>query len=37
VRDLVVEQLELSALLATYAEERGFLPFHSAMRVALLL
>jgi hypothetical protein len=37
VRDLVVEQLELSAILATYEEERGFPPFPPAMRVALLL
>ena len=37
VRNLVVEQLDLSAILETYVEERGFLPFHPAMMVALLL
>ena len=37
VRDLVVEQLDLSAILDTYAEDRGFPPFHPAMMVALLL
>jgi len=37
VRDLVVEQLDLSAILITYAEERGYPPFHPAMMVALLL
>ena len=33
VRDLVVEQLDLSAILATYVEDRGFPPFHPAMMV----
>jgi hypothetical protein len=28
VRDLVVEQLDLSAIFATYVEDRGFPPFH---------
>jgi len=37
VRNLVVEQLDLSAILETYVEERGFPPFHPAMMVALLL
>jgi transposase len=37
VRDLVVEQLDLSAILETYVDERGFPPFHPAMMVALLL
>ena len=37
VRDLVVEELDLSAILDTYAEEKGFPPFHPAMMVALLL
>jgi transposase len=34
---LVVEQLDLSAILETYVDERGFPPFHPAMMVALLL
>ncbi len=37
VRDLVVEQLDLSVILDSYDEERGFPPFHPAMMVALLL
>jgi transposase len=37
VRDLVVEQLDLSAILNAYDEERGYPPFHPAMMVALLL
>ena len=37
VRDLVVEELDLSAILNTYVEEKGFPPFHPAMMVALLL
>jgi transposase len=37
VRDLVVEQLDLASILATYEEDRGFPPFHPAMMVALLL
>ena len=32
-----MEQLDLSAILGTYEEERGFPPFHPAMMVALLL
>ena len=31
VRDLVVEQLDLAAILDTYEEERGFPPFHPAI------
>lgn len=31
VRDLVVEQLDLSEILDTYEEERGYPPFHPAM------
>ena len=37
VRDLVVEQLDLSAILDGYQEERGFPPFHPEMMVASLL
>jgi transposase len=37
VRDLVVEQLDLSAIFETYVEDRGYPPFHPAMMVALLL
>ena len=37
VRNLVVEQLDLSAILNTYGEERGYPPFHPGMMVALLL
>ncbi len=37
VRDLVVEQLDLSQILDSYDEERGYPPFHPAMMVALLL
>jgi len=37
VRDTVREGLDLSAILATYAEERGYPPYHPGMMVALLL
>jgi len=37
VRDTVREGLELGAIVATYAEERGQPPYHPAMMVALLL
>lgn len=37
VRDLVVDELDLSAILDAYVEERGYPPFHPAMMVALLL
>jgi hypothetical protein len=30
----VVEQLDLSAILDTYQEERGFPPFHPALKLA---
>jgi len=37
VRDLVREQLDLSAVYAKYTELRGYPPYHPAMMVALLL
>ena len=37
VRDLVADELDLSAILDTYVEERGYPPFHPAMMAALLL
>lgn len=37
VRDLVREQLDLSAILDTYDEERGFPPYHPTMMTAVLL
>jgi transposase len=37
VRDTVREALDLSAILGTYTEERGFPPYHPGMMVALLL
>jgi hypothetical protein len=37
VRDTVREALDLSAILDTYPEERGFPPYHPGMMVALLL
>ena len=37
VRDIVREELDLSAILAAYAEPRGYPPYHPAMMVALLL
>ena len=37
VRDLVVEELDLSEILAAYTEERGYPPYHPAMMTALLL
>ena len=37
VRDTVRESLDLSAILAAYAEERGYPPYHPAMMAALLL
>lgn len=37
VRDIVREELDLSAILSTYTEARGFPPYHPAMMVALLL
>lgn len=37
VRDTVREVLDLSAILASYREERGYPPYHPGMMVALLL
>jgi len=37
VRDTVREGLDLSAILGTYAEERGYPPYHPGMMVAVLL
>ena len=37
VRDLVVEELDLAAILDTYMEDKGYPPFHPAMMVAFLL
>ncbi len=37
VRDLVRDSLDLSAILETYGEERGFPPYHPTMMTALLL
>ena len=37
VRDIVAEELDLSAILAAYTEPRGYPPFHPAMMVAQLL
>jgi transposase len=37
IRDLVREQLDLSAILDTYDEERGYPPYHPTMMTALLL
>lgn len=37
VRDTVREGLDLSAVLGTYVEERGYPPYHPGMMVALLL
>lgn len=37
IRDTVRNDLDLSAILDCYEEERGFPPFHPAMMVALLL
>src|SRR5215212_917224 len=37
VRDTVREALDLSAILDSYTEERGFPPYHPGMMVALLL
>jgi transposase len=37
VRDTVREALDLSGILDTYTEERGFPPYHPGMMVALLL
>src|SRR6202007_2907343 len=37
IRNLVRDELDLSAILAEYSEERGAPPFHPTMMVALLL
>src|SRR5919206_3205624 len=37
VRDIVVEELDLSAILSVYREPKGYPPYHPAMMVALLL
>ena len=37
IRDLVSEELDLSAILGAYTEVKGYPPYHPAMRVALLL
>jgi transposase len=37
VRETVREELDLTAILSTYSEERGYPPYHPAMMVALLL
>src|SRR5512140_53547 len=37
VRDLVRDELDLSAILDTYEEERGYPPYHPVMMTALLL
>src|ERR671916_2245275 len=37
VRDVVAEELDLSAILSAYTEPRGHPPYHPAMMVALLL
>lgn len=37
IRDLVRDDLDLSAILDTYTEERGYPPYHPVMMTALLL
>ena len=37
VRDLVRDELDLTAILDTYDEERGYPPYHPAMMTAVLL
>lgn len=37
VRDAVREDLDLSGILSTYTEERGYPPYHPALMVAVLL
>jgi transposase len=37
IRDLVCEELDLSAIMGVYTEVRGYPPYHPAMMVALLL
>ena len=37
IRDTVVDDLDLSAILEVYTEERGYPPYHPVMMTALLL
>ncbi len=37
MQDMVRETLDLSAILDAYSEERGYLPYHTGLMVALLL
>ena len=37
IRDLVSQELDLSAILETYTEEKGYPPYHPTMMTALLL
>jgi transposase len=37
IRDLVSEELDLSAIIGAYTEVKGYPPYHPAMMVALLL
>jgi transposase len=37
IRNLVLEELDLSEILSQYSEERGYPPFHPAMMTAVLL
>jgi len=37
IRDIVREELDLSAIFSTYTEARGLPPYHPGMMVALLL
>jgi transposase len=37
IRDLVSEELDLSAIMGAYTEMKGYPPYHPAMMVALLL
>ena len=37
IRDLVRDELDLTAIMASYDDERGFPPYHPGMMVALLL
>src|ERR1044072_9493128 len=37
IRDLVRDELDLTAILSSYDDERGFPPYHPGMMVAVLL
>ncbi len=37
VKNLVVEELDLSEIVKQYEEERGYPPYHPAMMTALIL